>query len=229
MIADEMTALRSLPSFGLALALTVGALAPGAEARPAPSTVEPRIVPNRDAMVPPYQVNGSAIELTMNGVRIRAEPLDENRRETWFRLRSTLRADPLPRRTAHADGFTVFEVSLENHGIGTLTFSPAVAGCWYDKDHDLRPLHVDLLLEILRAFHGAESADLGPIMTELLATFHAEPLLLAPGQRASRLLVFRGAPAKAKSLRLDLIDIEAGPHVIHPIFLFNVSEPRETR
>jgi len=213
---------RAATLAAVALLATVRPTAAGKEQAPRP---EPIIEPNAVAVSPPYVVNGRAIELTMNGVQIRVEPLDENRRETWFALRTKIGGDPLPKRADYGDGFTVFEVSIANYSGATVTFSPAVASCWVNKDRDLRPIALDLMLDMLRAFHGSDVFDQAPLMREALSAFHLEPLLLASGQRTSRLLVYRGAPPGASELRLDLVNLEIGSGVIHPRFLFQVREP----
>jgi hypothetical protein len=221
---------RSLPR---AAALVAVLSVAGAASAPSPASAgpkdqarpEPAVLPDAAATIPPYVIKGAAIELTMNGAMLRVEALDESRREAWFRLRSTLGGDPLPKRADWPEGFTVFEVSFANYSGGTLTFNPTVASCWRTNDHDLRPVHLDLVLEMLRALRGADVFDQAPLLREALRTFHLETLVLAHGQRASRLLLYRGAPSDARWLRLDFVDVEVGPHVIHPRFQFTVVQP----
>ena len=90
----------------------------------------------------------------------------------------------------------------------------------------------DLTQEVaLRAFLNLQRIDPRGNVTAYLARIARNLAIdwLRRGQRASRLLVFRGPPAKAKSLRLGLVNLEVGPKEIHPSFLFTVSEPTRTR
>lgn len=179
-------------------------------------------MPDPERIQPPYTLSGRAVELQMHGVRLRVEPLDEGRRAAWFAVRTPLAGDPLPGRDTWPEGFVVFDVGVSNASPGTVTYSPGTSICWHSKDHELRRLQIDQVLELLRSqgdpAHGADASQLVGLA---LSTFHLEPLVLAPGESASRLLVYKGDP-KARDLRLDLHRIDVGGEVLHPRLEFDV-------
>lgn len=210
----------------LAALFAAGVAAPSTAGRR--DAVERPIVPDRAAVSPPYEVDGLALGLTAKGVRIRVEPLDERRRETWFALRSRLPGDPLPKREAYPTGFAVFELSFLNNSSTTLHFAPNLTTCWHSRDHELRPLHLDQVIDLVRALYvGAGDATQEAV--DGLRAFHVEPLALEPGRRVSRLLVFRGPPAQARDLTLDLGRLQIGSDTLTPRFPFLLVDERDLR
>src|SRR5688572_7203848 len=193
-----MRPMTPLPALHVVFALL--ALGPGSRAEEAG---ERFLRPDAQVMLPPYQVRGGAVELAMNGVRLRVEPLDERRRETWLELRGGLGFDPLPKIERYPKGFTVFEIALENLSGQQATFTPNLVTCRLDKDLEVRLIQEDQLLDLLRAGHG-EGLDAAQAAFDGLSAFHVAPLILEHGQRAARLMVFEGPPLKARQLSLEL-------------------------
>ena len=179
-------------------------------------------MPDLAVMAPPFETRGDAASLDSKGLLIRVEPLDESRRDTFFRLRSALGRDPIPRRDSAPKGFTVFEVSLQNHSGVQASFAPALTQCWLDKDRDLRLLDTDQTLDLLRGVHATHPFP-DQAAVDGLDAFHVTSVVLDNGESVSRLLVFRNQPTRTRQVSLD-IEAQVGGEEVRAHFQFLVLE-----
>jgi hypothetical protein len=202
-------------------ALALLAVLAGAAAAPVLAP-EVRLEPDRAVMGAPFETQGQAASLDSKGLLIRVEPLDEARRDTYFKLRSALGRDPLPRRDRAPKGYTVFEVSLHNHSGMQASFAPALAQCWLNKDRELRRLDADHVLDLLRVIHSSHPFP-EQAAVDGLEAFHLTSVVLDNGQSVSRLLVFRDQPTRTPKVSLDL-EAQVGGEEIRAHFQYLIDE-----
>jgi hypothetical protein len=171
------------------------------------------------SIMPPYQISGRAGEITIKGVRVRVEPLDDARRATYFQVRTRIGVDPFPTRSIYPPGFNVFAVSIQNGSGKDLSFTPALANCRDDRERDVRLLSEDDLFDRFRSIYAGE---MNPEKSAIaaLAAFHVGPLLLEHGQSVTKLIVAEATKPNAQRLTLFLDEMQVGPEELRLRFPF---------
>lgn len=133
-------------------------------------------------------------------VLARLTALDDAERLAFIRERTGLGIDPFATPPDRPKGFLTWRLEIHNKSSERIIFQPQSIVLVTKSKFPLRPLDIP---EIESAF-GRLDQEVPPAYRHVRKAIFDGEVILAPGQRASGLLVFRMVPPRTQSFTIDI-------------------------